>query len=372
MTPEQPEHKGAATMEGRHTEIITPGMLRAVGTVDEFKGRWSRPGILPPERLAALQRVATVETVGSSIRLDGAAMDDRAVERLLFGPQARAFASRDEQEAAGCADALEMVVKSWRDIGLTEHHVRLLHGFLLRHAERDARHRGRPRSQPLPQDVFLEAVPAVPDAAPSGADPEPSRRLAALLADAAADLDGDRVHPLLAIAAVTGGILAIQPFQDGNGRLSRLLATLLLLKHGYAYATSASLDRVFEDERAAYDEAARRLRESGAGEDGAASAAWTAFFLDCLARQVTDLTQRIDQEQRMAPLPPLSETIFAAVRAHGRVTVRAATALTGANRNTVKAHLQRLVAEGRLARRGQRKGTWYELPGDPGVERPPA
>ncbi|MDO9173059.1 MAG: Fic family protein [bacterium] len=356
-------------MEGRHTEIITPGMLRAVGTVDEFKGRWSRPGILPPERLAALQRVATVETVGSSIRLDGAAMDDRAVERLLFGPQARAFASRDEQEAAGCADALEMVVKSWRDIGLTEHHVRLLHGFLLRHAERDARHRGRPRSQPLPQDVFLEAVPAVPDAAPpdaapSGADPEPSRRLAALLADAAADLDGDRVHPLLAIAAVTGGILAIQPFQDGNGRLSRLLATLLLLKHGYAYATSASLDRVFEDERAAYDEAARRLRDAGAGEDGAANAAWSAFFLDCLARQVTNLMQRIDQEQRMAPLPPLSEMIFAAVRSHGRVTVRAATALTGANRNTVKAHLQRLVAEGRLARRGQRKGTWYELPGD--------
>ncbi len=356
-------------MEGRHTEVITPGMLRAVGTVDEFKGRWSRPGILPPERLAALQRVATVESVGSSIRLDGAAMDDRAVERLLFGPQARAFASRDEQEAAGCADALEMVVKSWRDIGLTEHHLRLLHGFLLRHAERDARHRGRPRSQPLPQNVFLEAVPAAPDAALPGADPEPSRRLAALLADAAADLDGDRAHPLLAIAAVTGGILAIQPFQDGNGRLSRLLATLLLLKHGYAYATCCALDRVFEDRRDAYELAVRRLREADAET---ASAEWAAFFLDCLACQVTTLAERIDREQRMAPLPPLSEMIFAAVRSHGRVTVRAATALTGANRNTVKAHLQRLVAEGRLARRGQRKGTWYELPGGVDAERPPA
>lgn len=356
-------------MEGGYAEVVTAGMLRAVGTVDEFKGRWSRPGLLPPERLAALQRVATVETVGSSIRLDGAAMDDRAVERLLFGPQARAFASRDEQEAAGCADALEMVVKSWRDIGLTEHHVRLLHGFLLRHAERDARHRGRPRSQPLPQDAFLAPAPdtsAAPAAPAPDAAADPARSLAALLARANAELQDDRVHPLLAIAAVTGGVLAIQPFQDGNGRLSRLLATLLLLQHGYAYATSASLDRVFEDDRAAYDEAARRLREAGAGQDLAARAAWTAFFLDCLARQVATLAQRIDREQRMAPLPPLSETIFGAVREHGRVTVRAATALTGANRNTVKAHLQRLVAEGRLVRRGQRKGTWYELPG--GVE----
>lgn len=350
-------------MEGGYAVPITPAMLRAVGTVDEFKGRWSRPGILPPERLAALKRVALVEMVGSSIRLDGAAMDDRAVERLLFGPQARAFASRDEQEAAGYADALEMVVKSWPDIGLTEHHVRLLHGFLLRHAERDARHRGRPRSQPLPQDAFLAPGPAVLDAAPPGADPEPARRLAALLADAAADLEDDRVHPLLAIAAVTGGILALQPFQDGNGRLSRLLATLLLLKHGYAYATCYALDRVFEDRRDEYEPVVRRLREDGPQTAGAA---WTGFFLDCLACQVASLAQRIDQEQRMAPLPPLSETIFAAVRAHGRVTVRAATALTGANRNTVKAHLQRLVAEGRLARRGQRKGTWYELPG--GIE----
>jgi len=350
-------------MEGGYAEVVTAGMLRAVGTVDEFKGRWSRPGLLPPERLAALQRVATVETVGSSIRLDGAAMDDRAVERLLFGPQARAFASRDEQEAAGCADALEMVVKSWRDIGLTEHHVRLLHGFLLRHAERDARHRGRPRSQPLPQDAFLAPAPDAAAAPQMSAAPDPARSLAALLARANADLEDDRSHPLLAIAAVTGGILAIQPFQDGNGRLSRLLATLLLLKHGYGYATCASLDRVFEDDRAAYDGVARRLREAGESEQGAARAAWTAFFLDCLARQAATLAERLDREQRMAPLPPLSETIFGAVRAHGRITVRAATALTGANRNTVKAHLQRLVAEGRLARRGQRKGTWYELPG---------
>ncbi|MBK7702600.1 MAG: Fic family protein [bacterium] len=236
-----------------------------------------------------------------------------------------------------------------------------------------SRRAGRPPPRPAPQPApaagrvpragarHVRGLQPAPDAAA-----DPARSLAALLARSHADLEDDRVHPLLAIAAVTGGILALQPFQDGNGRLSRLLATLLLLKHGYGYATSASLDRVFEDDRAVYDEAARRLREAGAGQDVAARAAWTAFFLDCLAGQVEALAERIDQEQRMAPLPPLSETIFAAVRAHGRVTVRAATALTGANRNTVKAHLQRLVAEGRLVRRGQRKGTWYELPG--GIE----
>jgi len=62
----------------------------------------------------------------------------------------------------------------------------------------------------------------------------------------------------------------------------------------------------------------------------------------------------------MAPLAPLSEKLLGIAAEHGHVTVRESQALTGASRNTIKDHLARLVAAGRLTRRGRGRGTWYE------------
>ena len=121
---------------------ITPEILGLVAGIDEFKGAWRALGTLAPDRLSALLRVATIESIGSSTRIEGSKLSDRDVERLLSNLQIQKFSTRDEQEVAGYAKVMEMVFTSWQDIALAENHIKQLHRDLLVHSEKDAWHRG--------------------------------------------------------------------------------------------------------------------------------------------------------------------------------------------------------------------------------------
>ena len=153
--------------------------------------------------------------------------------------------------------------------------------------------------------------------------------------------------------------LAIHPFQDGNGRLSRALTTLSLLRCGYAYVPYASLERIIEDNK---DEYYRTLRRAQATLDGDESqlSEWVLFFVRCLAAQKGQLERKIDRERLITPLSPLSEQLLQIVRENGRVTVKLAVGSTGASRNTIKDHLRKLVRAGHLVQRGRGRGTYYE------------
>ncbi len=121
---------------------ITSEFLRLIAALDEFKGAWEVTGRIAPERLLALRRVATIESVGSATRIEGARLTDVEVERLLSRLDITTLASRDEQEVAGYADAMDLVFDSRADIDLTENHIRQLHQVLLQHSSKDLRHRG--------------------------------------------------------------------------------------------------------------------------------------------------------------------------------------------------------------------------------------
>src|SRR5688572_17833574 len=125
-----------------HTLQITPEWLALIAEIDEFKGAWRALGALAPERLNALRRLATIESIGSSTRIEGSKLSDRDVERLLTNLEIKSFASRDEQEVAGYADVMETVFQSWKEISMTENHIRQLHRDLLAYSEKDERHRG--------------------------------------------------------------------------------------------------------------------------------------------------------------------------------------------------------------------------------------
>ena len=127
---------------------ITPEVLALIAEIDEFKGAWRALGALAPERLSALRRVATIESIGSSTRIEGAKLSDREVERLLAKLEIKSFASRDEQEVAGYAEAMELVFRSWPDIAVTENHIRQLRRDLLVYSEKDAWHRGAYKTSP--------------------------------------------------------------------------------------------------------------------------------------------------------------------------------------------------------------------------------
>ncbi|MEM6276693.1 MAG: Fic family protein, partial [Pseudomonadota bacterium] len=102
------------------TLIITDEILKLIAEIDEFKGAWKAIGRIAPERLSSLRHVATIESIGSSTRIEGAKLSDREVERLLSNLDINAFASRDEQEIGGYADVMETVFSSFEAIDLTE------------------------------------------------------------------------------------------------------------------------------------------------------------------------------------------------------------------------------------------------------------
>src|SRR5438128_9673595 len=130
------------------TVVIEPEMLDIIAELDEFKGAWRALSTIAPERLSALRHVATIESIGSSTRIEGSKLSDREVERLLMNIAIKSFASRDEQEVAGYAEATELVFRSWEDIAITENHIKQLHRDLLVHSEKDERHRGSYKAGP--------------------------------------------------------------------------------------------------------------------------------------------------------------------------------------------------------------------------------
>ena len=338
---------------------ITPAILKAVAEIDEFKGRWEALGKLAPERLSALRRVATVESVGSSTRIEGVRLTDQEVERLLSGLEVRSFRSRDEQEVAGYSDVMEMIFGSHPEITLTVNHVRQLHGILLKHSDKDERHRGEFKKLPNSVEAFDEGGRSVGVIFETASPFDAPRLTADLVAWTRAALEHGDHHPLLVIGVFVVRFLAIHPFQDGNGRLSRALTTLLLLRAGYGYVPYCSLERIVEDNKDEYYKALRRAQATiDKGESRLA--VWLSFFLSCLVKQKDVLLRKIEREKLMAPLAPLSEKLLGICRETGRVTVRTAVAVTGANRNTIKDHLKQLAAAGHVVRRGSGRGTWYE------------
>ncbi len=171
-----------------------------------------------------------------------------------------------------------------------------------------------------------------------------------------------RLHPLLIIALFIVIFLEIHPFQDGNGRLSRILTTLLLLQSGYAYMPYSSLESVVENSKEAYYLALRRT-ESTIRSETPDWHPWLTFFLRALQQQKRRLEGKVERERRaLAELPKLAIDILDYVRAHGRVTTRDMVREVGASPNTLKVTFRSLVENGLLARHGAGRSIWYGLP----------
>ncbi len=340
---------------------ITPEMLSLVAGIDEFKGAWRALGTLAPDRLSALLRVATIESIGSSTRIEGSKLSDREVERLLSNLQIQKFSTRDEKEVAGYAKAMELVFSSWQDIELTENHIKQLHRDLLIHSEKDAWHRGSYKTS-------TNSVVAIDENGKQlgivfeTATPFDTPRLMTELVTWFVEARGSgRVHPLLLIGIWAVVFLEIHPFQDGNGRLSRVLTTLLLLQSGYAYVPYSSLESVVEQSKEAYYLALRQTQVTIRTE-ATNWQPWLLFFLRALAEQVRRLNRKIEREKLvLATLPELSLQIVEFAREHGRVTMGDAIRLTGSSRNTLKQHFRALVERGYLNHHGSGRGAWYAL-----------
>lgn len=340
---------------------ITPDMLSLISEIDEFKGAWRAFGTLAPDRLKALRHVATIESIGSSTRIEGSKLSDREVERLLGKLEIKKFDTRDEQEVAGYAEVMDTIFSAWDDIPLTENHIKQLHRDLLRYSHKDERHRGDYKTVRNDVGAFDADGNMVGIVFETATPFDTPQRMADLLKWTNDTQELGRLHPLLIVAVFVVVFLEIHPFQDGNGRLSRILTTLLLLKAGYSYVPYSSLESVVEDSKEDYYLALRQTQGTIRTE-APNWQPWIMFFMRALRQQKRRLEKKVEREKLMqAALPELAVTILDHAKEHGRVTIGDVIRATGASRNTLKDHLKRLVEQGHLRRQGRGKGTWYSL-----------
>jgi Fic family protein len=341
---------------------ITQELLALLSEIDEFKGAWRSLGTIAPERLNALRSVATIESIGSSTRIEGSKLTDREVERLLVSLEIKRFSTRDEQEVAGYADVMETVFRAWSDIPVTENHIKQLHRDLLQYSDKDERHRGGYKT--LRNDVGAfdpdgKMIGIVFETATPFDTPQQMAELVAWLNQAR---ELRRQHPLLVIAVFIVVFLAIHPFQDGNGRLSRVLTTLLLLQAGYAYVPYSSLESVIENNKEAYYLGLRQTQTT-IRTDAPDWQPWLLFFMRALQQQKRRLAVKVEREKNaLSALPELAIKILDYVRDQGRVTTRDMVREEGASPNTLKATFTSLVEKGLLLRHGAGRSTWYGLP----------
>jgi Fic family protein len=341
---------------------VTQELLALLSEIDEFKGAWRAFGTIAPERLNALRRIATIESIGSSTRIEGSKLTDREVERLLGNLEIKRFTTRDEQEVAGYAEVMETVFRSWSDIPVTENHIKQLHRDLLKYSDKDERHRGGYKT--LRNDVgAFDAVGKMIGIVFETATPfDTPQRMTELVAWLNEARELRRLHPLLIIAVFIVVFLAIHPFQDGNGRLSRILTTLLLLQAGYAYVPYSSLESVIEHSKEAYYLALRQTQAT-LSTKAPNWQPWLLFFMRAMQQQKRRLAVKVEREKNaLAVLPELAVKILDYAREQGRVTTRDMVREHGASPNTLKATFTSLVEKGLLVRHGAGRSIWYGLP----------
>lgn len=343
------------------TVRITPEILSLIAEIDEFKGAWRAIGRIAPERLSSLRRVATIESVGSSTRIEGARLTDREVEKLLANIRLGSFTTRDEQEVAGYAEVMETIFSAYEAISFTENHIRQLHRDLLAHSTKDERHRGAYKTLSNNVEAFNEQGESLGIVFETASPFDTPRRMEELIAWLDEQGREKRLHSLLVVAIFVVVFLEIHPFQDGNGRLSRILTTLLLLRAGYAYVPYSSLESIIEQSKESYYISLRRTQGTIRNTDPDWNP-WIEFFLRALHRQKTRLEKKMERERIiLADMPELSVTLLELAREHGRITVAEAARITDASRHTIKDHLKALVDQGQLVLHGAGRGAWYGL-----------
>ena len=340
---------------------ITPEILSLIARIDEFKGAWRALGTLAPDRLSALRRVATIESIGSSTRIEGSKLTDREVEQLLANLEIKRFDTRDEQEVAGYAEVMDVVFSAWQDIPFTENYIKQLHQILLQHSDKDTWHRGQYKTNTNSVAAFNEHGEQIGIVFQTASPFDTPSLMTELVSWVNAQRESKLLHPLLVAAIFVVVFLEIHPFQDGNGRISRALTTLMLLQAGYAYVPYSSMESVIELNKEAYYLALRQTQGTIRTE-APNWQPWLVFFLRSLAEQVRRLEKKVEREKLvLASLPELSLQIVEFAREHGRVTIGDVIKLTGASRNTLKAHFRNLVERGHLSQQGSGRGVWYEL-----------
>lgn len=342
---------------------INNQMLTIISEIDEFKGYWKLLGRMAPEKFKALKKVATIESVGSSNRIEGNKLTDKQVEELLSRIKKQSFANRDEEEVAGYAKLADTIFEDWEVIPLSENYIKQLHKILLEYSSKDEKHKGEYKKISNAVAAYDSEGKELGVVFETATPFETPLKMQELIDWTNKNLLDRYYHPLIVIGIFVVNFLAIHPFQDGNGRLSRALTNLLLLKSGYAYVPYSSTESIIEDNKEAYYRALRQTQTTLNTLKEPNYEPWLMFFLKTLQKQKIRLEYKIKHVktavQTNLDLPEISAKILEVFETKDRATISELSELTGTNINTIKKHLSSLVENNYLTKHGKTRGAWY-------------
>lgn len=337
-------------------------VLQKIAFLEAFKSKWSTEWRLEKSVLRELRFLATLQSTGASTRIEGSTMTDEEIRMLIKNMKITQLRSRDEQEVSGYYEVLQTILDNFREIPLTENYVRQLNGMLLRHSVKDQRHRGEYKN--LSNQVVATSPDGTQRIVFRTTEPHlTAAEMFALFNWTNRQFEARKLHPLLIISAFVYEFLSIHPFQDGNGRLSRLLTTLLLLQHGYEFMQYISFENLIEERKKAYYLALMEGQKNRY-QDSENIKNWVLFFLDGLQTLANRLEQKSQQFKTVQNfLTDRHQRLLDFIRQNQPVQIATVNAaFSEVSHGTLKNDLTSLTERKLIVRLGAGRGTRYFLP----------
>ena len=345
---------------------LTPDTTEAVYSlltrIDSVKNSWNVVQKFQPATLTRLTHSVIVTSTGASNRIEGNQLSDEEVEELYRNLRIQKFNTRDEQEVAGYLELLELVFENYGKMPLTESLIFDLHGKMLRHSEKDERHRGQYKfgsNRVEAKDQEGNVVGVIFDPTPPHLVEKEMQELLDWYQWASNE---SYRHPLILLGNFLFEYLAIHPFQDGNGRTSRLLTNLLLLQEGYDFVQVVSHEQLVESHKADYYQALNRSQRSWKTDDENVSD-WLLFFLHTLAAQADKALKLITEEEESDLLSDNQERIlnWAIEQPEKSFTRKEVIEQLSLAPSTAEKAIKKLLVMNKIARSGQGRATRYRV-----------
>jgi len=328
-------------------------LIRLISQIDRFDASWTSIEKKEGQSLKLLKSIATVRSVGASTRIEGSKMSDEEVEVLLKDIDITKIEDRDSQEVIGYFETLDLITELYDDININESGLKNLHNILLKHSEKDDWHKGD----------YKQHSNAVEAQLPDGTkqiifqttdEGYPTQDAMRLLIDWYKK--DNATHPLVKCALFAYDFVSIHPFQDGNGRLSRLISTLLLLKSGYNWIQYVSFEHEIESRKTEYY---RVLRNCQAQRPNENATEWVNFFLNALKNIQEQLMKKLDFKGIETKLSPREKSILTFIDNNAGCKSGGIAKRLGIPSPTVKRILPELLKKNLIEKHGIGPGTNY-------------
>jgi Fic family protein len=336
-------------------------ILKKIAAIESYNGTWTNIEVEEDKSLNELRFLATIESIGSSTRIEGAIMSDEEIQTLLGGIKKKSFKNRDVEEVSGYFETLENIVTSYDEITLTENNIKHLHKSLLNQSTKDSKHKGDYKKH------SNKVVATYADGTQKVVFETTSPLLTPIEMEKCikwvnAAIKKNEIHPIICIATFIYEILSIHPFSDGNGRLSRLLTTLLLLRSGYYYVQYVSFEKQIELKKNEYY-AALKVAQQARGTKEENISKWILFFLTCMEKMTIALDKKYNQLKSLGTYYNVRQQKILQFTKQKRQIKLADLIIKFKefSASTLKKDLQYLVSEKMLEKKGQLKGTIYFL-----------